>query len=94
MAESSHPMARNCGRTAPNALTTVPRNRRPIVISRTISGRTKTKTAIKYGMRYAPPPFCPSTAEKRQMLPRPTAAPMAARMNPICDDQRSMDCTW
>jgi hypothetical protein len=61
-----------------------------MVISRIMSGSPKTKTAMKYGMRYAPPPFCPRTAENRQMLPIPTAAPIAARINPMCDDQRSM----
>ena len=31
----------------------------------------------------APPPFSPAIKVKRQILPRPTALPMAARINPM-----------
>jgi hypothetical protein len=41
-------------------------------------------------MRYAPPPFCPSTDENLQIFPIPIADPIAARRNPEVDDQRSM----
>jgi hypothetical protein len=40
------------------------------------------------GIRYAPPPFRPTTDGKRQIFPIPTAAPVAARINPVRDDQR------
>ncbi len=90
IAQKSHPMTRNRSLTERKALTTVPWKCLPAASSRTMRGRPHRKTEITYGMRYAPPPFCPTTAEKRQMLAMPTAEPIAARMNPFRDDHCSM----
>ncbi len=40
--------------------------------------------AITYGTRKAPPPFSYATPGNRQMLPSPTAEPIADRMKPTC----------
>src|SRR5690606_25208590 len=40
-------------------------------------------SATRYGRMDAPPTFSYATAGKRQMLPRPTAEPMAAKMNAV-----------
>jgi hypothetical protein len=46
--------------------------------------------AIRNGMRYAPPPFCPTTDENLHMFPIPTADPIAARIKPNFDDHFSI----
>ncbi len=46
--------------------------------------------ATRYGTMNAPPPFSYAMYGKRQMLPSPTAEPMAARMNTDRPDQTSL----
>ena len=40
-------------------------------------------------MTNAPPPLSPASVGNRQILPSPTAAPTAARMNAVREDQPS-----
>ena len=40
-------------------------------------------------MTKAPPPLSPASVGKRQILPSPTAAPTAARINALREDQPS-----
>jgi hypothetical protein len=73
-----------------NAETTSVRRRRPTASSSASSGTAQPAAASRYGTRYAPPPFCPTTAENRQMFPSPTAAPTVTRTNPSPEDHRAV----
>src|SRR5690606_13188282 len=55
---------------------------RPMVSSATITGKPTAKQHTKYTRMKAAPPFSATTLGYFQMLPRPTAEPAAAMMNP------------
>ena len=56
---------------------------RPIAVSEIIIGRHTVSEMKRYmSKKAAPPPFATSMG-KRQILPKPTAAPADARINPI-----------
>src|SRR5580658_1327105 len=64
------------------------RDQRPITISATSTGAPNTRQAITNTTMKANPPPAPARYGKRQILPRPTAAPTALRENARSDDQR------
>ena len=49
------------------------------------------RSATRYGSMKAPPPFSYATYGNRQMLPSPTAEPIAARMNTFRDENAPRD---
>src|SRR5690625_4303405 len=59
-----------------------PRYLCPIVNSIIKIGIPAVNNANKYGMKNAPPPFAYASAGKRQILPSPTAEPIAANIKP------------
>ena len=62
---------------------TVPtRVRLPIANSAMTKGMDQMNRKNSHGMRKVPPPLAPTMRGKRQMLPVPIAAPMAAKMRP------------
>src|SRR5699024_1509807 len=59
-----------------------PRYLWPIVNSMIKIGIPAVNKANKYGMKNAPPPLLYASAGKRQILPSPTAEPIAAKIKP------------
>jgi len=87
---ASQPTQRNFSVTAASALGAPPWNFWPIAYSTIISGMPAVTSAMKYGMKNAPPPCLKATYGKRQILPRPTALPIAAIMKAGRLCQRSL----
>src|SRR5699024_12404758 len=58
-----------------------PLNRCPMEYSKNSNGIPADNSATRYGMIKAPPPFSYAMYGKRQIFPRPTAEPIAARIN-------------
>ncbi len=55
-----------------------------------ISGMPAVRSAMKYGMKKAPPPLLNAVPGNRQTFPSPMALPTAAMMNAVRLDQRSL----
>src|SRR5699024_5739752 len=67
-------------------LTGLMRPSRPMVMSGIITGSPTTRRHRKHTRTKAPPPLSEGMHGKRQMLPSPTAEPVAARMKASRDD--------
>src|SRR6202046_5451802 len=78
----------NRAASSPAACSGLRRDHRPITISATSTGAPNTRQAMTNTRMNANPPPAPARYGKRQILPRPTAAPTALRENARSDDQR------
>ena len=71
-----------CGAKTLNASPVLAFEPRPIVNSATIMGNPKIKIHPKYTIINAAPPWFPASYGKRQIFPKPTAEPAAAKTAP------------